>query len=241
MARWPSSFSRQRPRPLLRRQPGSRPGHSSLPPREPRFAAASARLCARPILPAARPDISDVLRSCGGSAGNPGADISLSASGPASRVPRSALRSRSPVNTRPEPRPKRVGAVDLPLRIESSSAPISFQTAEDFAAEAEREDRRLRPRPGQLPEPGRIVDSYVATTGYDYQAEFPFGLDVVEAAWSVVKQLVPMRAFYERVPRPARARARARARLSSRSPASSRSCSGACCAAARTTRTSAPR
>lgn len=53
---------------------------------------------------------------------------------------------------------------------------------------------------------------------------------LVEAAWSVVKQPGPLRAFYERV----RASV-GMAKRSSRPLGSSASCSGACCAAIRTT------
>ena len=59
---------------------------------------------------------------------------------------------------------------------------------------------------------------------------------LVEAAWSVVLQPGPLHAFYERT-----APGAVTARRSSRPPASSRSCSGACSPETRTTPTSTRR
>lgn len=58
---------------------------------------------------------------------------------------------------------------------------------------------------------------------------------LVEAAWSVVHQPGPLRAFYERIPPAAATRS-----LSSPLRASSHACSGACSPATRTTPTSSP-
>ena len=57
---------------------------------------------------------------------------------------------------------------------------MSSETPEDFAAVARAADARLRGRAGRLSRTScEVVGGYVAKAGYDYDAEFLFGLDLI--------------------------------------------------------------
>jgi len=56
---------------------------------------------------------------------------------------------------------------------------MSSETPEDFAAEAQRQMRDYAAALADYPHLVEVVGGYVAESGYDYEAEFLFGLDVV--------------------------------------------------------------
>ncbi len=56
---------------------------------------------------------------------------------------------------------------------------MSPETPEDFAAEAQRQMRDYAAALADYPHLVEVVGGYVAEYGYDYEAEFLFGLDVV--------------------------------------------------------------
>jgi AcrR family transcriptional regulator len=56
---------------------------------------------------------------------------------------------------------------------------MSSETPEDFAAEAQRQMRDYEALLGDYPHLVEVVGGYVAESGYDYDAEFLFGLDVI--------------------------------------------------------------
>jgi AcrR family transcriptional regulator len=56
---------------------------------------------------------------------------------------------------------------------------MSSQTAEDFAAEAQRQMVAYADALADYPNLVEVVGGYVATAGYDYEREFLFGLDVI--------------------------------------------------------------
>jgi AcrR family transcriptional regulator len=56
---------------------------------------------------------------------------------------------------------------------------MSSETPEDFAAEAQRQMRDYAAALADYPYLVEVVGGYVAESGYDYDAEFLFGLDVV--------------------------------------------------------------
>jgi AcrR family transcriptional regulator len=56
---------------------------------------------------------------------------------------------------------------------------MSSQTPEDFATEAQRQMRDYAAALADYPNLVEVVGGYVATAGYDYEAEFLFGLDVI--------------------------------------------------------------
>jgi AcrR family transcriptional regulator len=56
---------------------------------------------------------------------------------------------------------------------------MSSQTPEDFAAEARRQMVDYEAMLGDYPHLVEVVGGYVAKAGYDYDAEFVFGLDVI--------------------------------------------------------------
>jgi AcrR family transcriptional regulator len=56
---------------------------------------------------------------------------------------------------------------------------MSSQTPEDFAAEAQRQMVAYDDVLADYPNLVEVVGGYVATAGYDYDAEFLFGLDVI--------------------------------------------------------------
>jgi AcrR family transcriptional regulator len=56
---------------------------------------------------------------------------------------------------------------------------MSSETPEDFAAEARRQMRDYAAALADYPHLVEVVGGYVAESGYDYEAEFLFGLDVV--------------------------------------------------------------
>jgi AcrR family transcriptional regulator len=56
---------------------------------------------------------------------------------------------------------------------------MSSETPEDFAAEAQRQMREYAAALADYPHLVEVVGGYVAETGYDYDAEFRFGLDVI--------------------------------------------------------------
>ena len=56
---------------------------------------------------------------------------------------------------------------------------MSSETPEDFAAEAQRQMRDYATAPADYPNLVEVVGGYVAQAGYDYDAEFLFGLDVI--------------------------------------------------------------
>jgi AcrR family transcriptional regulator len=56
---------------------------------------------------------------------------------------------------------------------------MSQETPEEFAAEAQRQMRDYEAVLGDYPHLVEVVGGYVATAGYDYDAEFLFGLDVI--------------------------------------------------------------
>jgi len=58
-------------------------------------------------------------------------------------------------------------------------ADMSSETPEDFAAEAQRQMRDYAAALADYPHLVEVVGGYVAQAGYDYDAEFLFGLDVI--------------------------------------------------------------
>jgi AcrR family transcriptional regulator len=56
---------------------------------------------------------------------------------------------------------------------------MSSETPEDFAAEAQRQMRDYAAALADYPHLVEVVGGHVAESGYDYEAEFLFGLDVV--------------------------------------------------------------
>ena len=56
---------------------------------------------------------------------------------------------------------------------------MSSQTADDFAAEAQRQMREYEAVLAQYPHLVEVVGGYVAKSGYDYATEFLFGLDLI--------------------------------------------------------------
>jgi AcrR family transcriptional regulator len=56
---------------------------------------------------------------------------------------------------------------------------LSLETPEDFAAEAQRQMREYAAALADYPHLVEVVGGHVAETGYDYDAEFRFGLDVI--------------------------------------------------------------
>jgi len=56
---------------------------------------------------------------------------------------------------------------------------MSSQTPDDFAAEAQRQMRDYEAVLGDYPHLVEVVGGHVAKAGYDYAAEFLFGLDVI--------------------------------------------------------------
>jgi hypothetical protein len=56
---------------------------------------------------------------------------------------------------------------------------MSSQTPEDFAAEAQRQMVEYADALAEYPHLVEVVGGYVAQAGYDYDAEFLFGLDVI--------------------------------------------------------------
>jgi AcrR family transcriptional regulator len=56
---------------------------------------------------------------------------------------------------------------------------MSSETPEDFAAEAQRQMRDYASALADYPHLVEVVGGYVAQAGYDYEAEFLFGLDVI--------------------------------------------------------------
>jgi AcrR family transcriptional regulator len=56
---------------------------------------------------------------------------------------------------------------------------MSSQTPEDFAAEAQRQMVEYKDALAEYPNLVEVVGGYVAKAGYDYEAEFLFGLDVI--------------------------------------------------------------
>jgi AcrR family transcriptional regulator len=56
---------------------------------------------------------------------------------------------------------------------------MSAETPEDFAAEAQRQMRDYAAALADYPHLVEVVGGHVAESGYDYEAEFLFGLDVV--------------------------------------------------------------
>jgi Tetracyclin repressor-like, C-terminal domain len=56
---------------------------------------------------------------------------------------------------------------------------MSSQTAEDFAAEAQRQMVAYADALADYPNLVEVVGGYVATAGYDYDGEFLFGFDVI--------------------------------------------------------------
>jgi AcrR family transcriptional regulator len=56
---------------------------------------------------------------------------------------------------------------------------MSSETPEDFAAEAQRQMREYEAILADYPHLVEVVGGYVAKAGYDYDAEFLFGLDVI--------------------------------------------------------------
>ena len=56
---------------------------------------------------------------------------------------------------------------------------MSSETPEDFAAEAQRQMVDYADALSDYPHLVEVVGGYVAKAGYDYEAEFLFGLDVI--------------------------------------------------------------
>jgi AcrR family transcriptional regulator len=56
---------------------------------------------------------------------------------------------------------------------------MSSETPQDFAAEAQRQMREYAPALADYPHLVEVVGGYVAESGYDYDAEFLFGLDLI--------------------------------------------------------------
>jgi AcrR family transcriptional regulator len=56
---------------------------------------------------------------------------------------------------------------------------MASETPEDFAAEAQRQMREYEAALAEYPHLVEVVGGYVAKSGYDYAAEFVFGLDLI--------------------------------------------------------------
>jgi AcrR family transcriptional regulator len=56
---------------------------------------------------------------------------------------------------------------------------MASETPEDFAAEAQRQMRTYAPMLADFPNLVEVVGGHVAKAGYDYEAEFLFGLDLI--------------------------------------------------------------
>jgi AcrR family transcriptional regulator len=56
---------------------------------------------------------------------------------------------------------------------------MSSETADDFAAEAQRQMREYEAMLADFPHLVEVVGGYVAESGYDYDTEFVFGLDLI--------------------------------------------------------------
>jgi hypothetical protein len=56
---------------------------------------------------------------------------------------------------------------------------MSSETPDDFAAEAQRQMREYEAVLAQYPHLVEVVGGHVAESGYDYDAEFLFGLDLI--------------------------------------------------------------
>jgi hypothetical protein len=56
---------------------------------------------------------------------------------------------------------------------------MASETPQDFASEAQRQMRDYAAALADYPHLVEVVGGYVAETGYDYDAEFRFGLDVI--------------------------------------------------------------
>jgi AcrR family transcriptional regulator len=56
---------------------------------------------------------------------------------------------------------------------------MSSETPDDFAAEAQRQMREYEDALARFPHLVEVVGGYVAKSGYDYAAEFVFGLDLI--------------------------------------------------------------
>ena len=56
---------------------------------------------------------------------------------------------------------------------------MASETPEDFAREAQRQMTEYRDMLGQYPHLRQVVGGHVAKVGYDYEAEFLFGLDLI--------------------------------------------------------------
>ena len=65
---------------------------------------------------------------------------------------------------------------------------MSSQTAEDFAAEAQRQMVAYADALADYPHLVEVVGGYVAKAGYDYEREFLFGFDVILAG---LQRLIP--------------------------------------------------
>jgi hypothetical protein len=56
---------------------------------------------------------------------------------------------------------------------------MSSESADDFAAEAQRQMHEYQAVLGEYPHLFEVVGGYVAKPGYDYATEFVFGLDLI--------------------------------------------------------------
>jgi AcrR family transcriptional regulator len=56
---------------------------------------------------------------------------------------------------------------------------MSSETADDFAAEAQRQMREYQPVLADYPHLVEVVGGHIAASGYDYATEFLFGLDLI--------------------------------------------------------------
>jgi hypothetical protein len=56
---------------------------------------------------------------------------------------------------------------------------LSSETPDDFAAEAQRQMREYEAMLADYPHLVEVVGGYVAEAGYDYAAEFLYGLDLI--------------------------------------------------------------
>ena len=56
---------------------------------------------------------------------------------------------------------------------------MSSETADDFAAEAQRQMHEYQAALAEFPHLVEVVGGYVAKAGYDYETEFLFGLDLI--------------------------------------------------------------
>jgi hypothetical protein len=56
---------------------------------------------------------------------------------------------------------------------------MASETADDFAAEAQRQMSAYEDVLADYPHLVEVVGGYVATSGYDYATEFLFGLDLI--------------------------------------------------------------